>query len=313
MPSERPDADEVVRRLGGVASRRQILRQSTQHSLRRAVTMGVLNRIAPDTYALPETALAYCAAAASRGLVSHTSAAEHWRLERLNPDPSASPAHITVPRHGRFHPMRSVKVHFNDVAAVDDHNGVTSPLRTVLDCAALLPFAEALAIADSALRRDLVTSEALVEGARRRRGPGGRRVRLVAAAADIRAANPLESGLRAIVIEAGFQSFEPQLPVRTSFMTAWVDLGDPELRLALEADSYAFHGSRDALLRDCHRYDELVRSGWLVLRFGYEHVMFERDWVSSVIADTYELRSRDRRQRRLNKAKDSESARIRID
>jgi hypothetical protein len=30
--------------------------------------------------------------------------------------------------------------------------GVTAPLRTVVDCARVLPFAEALAIADSALR-----------------------------------------------------------------------------------------------------------------------------------------------------------------
>lgn len=113
----------------------------------------------------------------------------------------------------------------------------------------------------------------------------------VAGAADGRAANPFESGLRAMVLDAGLTGFEPQLPVQLSSRTAWVDLGDPDRQIALEADSFAFHGSPEALRRDCQRYDELIRAGWLPLRFGYEHVTLESAWLKSVVTDTCALRS----------------------
>ena len=283
MPTDRLDAREVVRRLGGTAGWDQILRYSSSHSVRRAVASGELRRIARGTYALPETALPYQAAAAARGLVSHGSAAQHWRLDRLNPDPVA---HVTVPRHARPHVVRRAVLHFSDVPAQDDHGGVTSPLRTVIDCALTLPFNEALSIADSALRRELITPEQLIAAAQARRRAGRKRALRVATAADGRAANPFESGLRAIVLEAGITGFEPQCPVQLQNRTAWVDLGDVSRRLAIEADSFAFHGTPEALNRDCDRYDEMVRIGWRVLRFTWEHVTLRADWVASVVVDT---------------------------
>ncbi len=97
---------------------------------------------------------------------------------------------------------------------------------------------------------------------------------------------PVRVGSRAAVLEAGITTFVPQLVVRTRGPVVRVDLGDPDLRLVLEADSFAFHGSRSALDRDCRRYDELVRARWLVLRFSWEQVMFERDWVAEIVSDT---------------------------
>jgi very-short-patch-repair endonuclease len=253
MPRQRPDAYDVVRRAGGVARLNQILRESSRHSLRRAVISGDLRRVGRGTYALPESKLAYQAAGTTHGLVSHTSAAAHWLLGELQADPIA---HVTVRRHGRSHFIRGVKVHHSDVAPADDHGGVTSPLRTVLDCAAILPFADALAIADSALRNGLV--------------------------------------------DAGIRSFEPQLQIQAQAQASsiYVDLGDSELQIALEADSFSFHGGREALLRDCRRYNDLVRHGWLVLRFGWEHVMFERAWVATTVVETHARRQDERQKRR---------------
>ncbi len=51
------------------------------------------------------------------------------------------------------------------------------------------------------------------------------------------------------------------------------DLVDERLGIILEADSFAWHGSRAALRRDAKRYDEFVVRGWLVLRFAWEDVM----------------------------------------
>jgi very-short-patch-repair endonuclease len=71
-----------------------------------------------------------------------------------------------------------------------------------------------------------------------------------------------------------------------------VDLGDDGRRIALEADSFAYHGTPAALERDCRRYDELVRHGWLVLRFSWDQVMFDPTWVGATIRDTVALRDR---------------------
>jgi very-short-patch-repair endonuclease len=280
------DACEVVRRFGGVASWQQIIRHSSRHSVRRAFASGELRRIALGTYALPELPSAERAAATVHGLISHGSAARHWLLESMTADTTV---HVTVPRHGRSRLMRGVRMYFSDVPAGDDHGGVTSPLRTVIDCAATLPFGDALAIADSALRRDLITPDELISAAHERRGQRRRQVLRIAEVADARADNPFESGLRAIVLDARINGFEPQLEVVTPALTARVDLGDPNRRIALEAESFTYHGTRDALVRDCRRYNELAGCGWRVLRYAWEHVMFDARWVAETVSRTCRL------------------------
>ncbi len=64
-----------------------------------------------------------------------------------------------------------------------------------------------------------------------------------------------------------------------------VDLGDPERRIVIEADSFAHLRGRADLARDCRRYDELVADSWRLLRFAWEHVMFERDWVGRIVRE----------------------------
>jgi very-short-patch-repair endonuclease len=66
---------------------------------------------------------------------------------------------------------------------------------------------------------------------------------------------------------------EPQVPIRDPHWLGRPDLVDPRLRVAMEADSFAWHGDRAALDRDAHRYNALVAAGWLVLRFSWEEVM----------------------------------------
>ena len=80
--------------------------------------------------------------------------------------------------------------------------------------------------------------------------------------------------------------FVPQVEIPLVQRVVRVDLADRARRLVLEADSYEHHGSRGALVRDCERYDELVREAWQVLRFSWEHVMFRRAWVAETVAAT---------------------------
>lgn len=179
-------------------------------------------------------------------------------------------------------------LHWADLRADERCGTVTSPVRTVLDCAMSLPFPEALAVADSALRLRLVAPDDLRAVARARRGPGRARVAAVAEAADARAESPLESAMRAIVITAGVPGFEPQLVIDEDGLRVRSDLGDRSRRIVLEADSFEHHGHRRALVRDCWRYDELTIRGWRVLRFAWEHVMFEPDWVAATVRSLVE-------------------------
>jgi very-short-patch-repair endonuclease len=115
------------------------------------------------------------------------------------------------------------------------------------------------------------------------RGPGCPNARRTAAAATRLSGSFLESILRALLIEAGIDGFEPQVLVSNGRFRARVDLGHRRARLALEADGFEFHGSRRDFAADCHRYDELVAAGWLVLRLTYEQVIGDPAWVVATV------------------------------
>jgi very-short-patch-repair endonuclease len=80
-------------------------------------------------------------------------------------------------------------------------------------------------------------------------------------------------------VQAGIDGFEPQVVVDAGGLWVRVDLGHRAARIALEAEGYEFHGSAIAFAVDCRRYDELVAAGWLVLRFTYQQVLGDPDWV----------------------------------
>jgi very-short-patch-repair endonuclease len=101
-----------------------------------------------------------------------------------------------------------------------------------------------------------------------------------------------------VVLGAGLTGFRPQEPVELAPGWVRVDLADEASRTILEADSFAWHGSRSALERDCRRYDEAVRNDWVVLRAAWEHVMFEQDWLARLIQDVVALRRAGREERR---------------
>ncbi len=274
---------------GGTATWARLRRELPRRAIETAVDGARLVRVTRGVYALPTAAPGLLAAIRLGGVASHESAASLWSLEALA---AREVVHVTVPRRRRVEPvLPPVRLHWADLDESERRGLVTSPERTVVDCARTLPFAEALAITDSALRRGLVEPVLLARAVAVCRSPGVGAARRVVAAGDPRAANPFESGLRAITLEAGLPDFQPQVPVRTEGLRGVVDLGDPLRRIALEADSFEWHGGRAALDRDCRRYDELVRAGWLVLRFSWEQVMFDRSWVADVVRDAVALRS----------------------
>ena len=116
-----------------------------------------------------------------------------------------------------------------------------------------MPFDEALAVADSALRSLDVSSDNLLRRAAAVPVRHRARCMRVALAADARAANPFESVLRAIALQVPDLSVEPQV---------WIgDVGRPDL------------------------VDEGLR---IVLRFAWEHVMFRPDYVRTTLVRAVE-------------------------
>lgn len=89
--------------------------------------------------------------------------------------------------------------------------------------------------------------------------------------------------VRAILIEAGITGFVPQVEIKDESFSARIDLAHPALSIALEADSFEFHGTRKALRRDCRRHVNLTIRGWRLLRFSWEDVMYDPEWVVEVV------------------------------
>lgn len=286
---QQSDVGEVLALLGGVARRADLVRALGRAAVDSALADGSLVALTRGTYGSPETDAAVAAAAAVSGVLCHRSAALAWgwavRTVPERPD-------VALPRNRRVAPSRvaGLRVHRVDLHPDDVVDGRTSRDRTLLDCLRHLPFPEALAVADSALRAGTTPSR-LAALARDARGPGSAVVRQVATLADGRAANPFESSLRAVCLDVPGLVVTPQVDVHAPHWLGRPDLVDERLELALEADSFAWHGGREALHRDANRYNAFVAAGWAVLRFSWEEVLLHPDRVRSTLEAVVARRS----------------------
>lgn len=274
---------------GGVTTWPELRRTHAARRIRRAVAQGSVIRATRGRYILP-SATQHLATAQSRSAVlSHLSAAAHlgWKVKTV-----PAVAWVTVPRNRKVRAEQrdGIRPHWNELTGGDIKHGVTTALRTVLDCARVLPFDEGLAVADSALRSRAITRAELTDAAQHLRGPGASAVRRVAAHADGRAANPFESVLRALCIDEGFV-LTPQITITESGLYAEVDLGSEALRLAVEADGFETHGTRAGLRKDCERHTMFAIYAYSSLRFAFEHVMFEQDWVRWALRSWRDVRA----------------------
>ena len=174
------------------------------------------------------------------------------------------------------------------------HRGlpITTPLRTVLDCARTLPLVEAVVIADSALRMRAFTIDELVAAARRcSRGPGAGRVRAVVELADDRCGSALETLLRVLLVSNGLAPPCTQYVVRDrrGRRVKRVDFAWPEHRLIVEADGFEFHSSRSAYRDDRRCGNAYTRNGWRFLRFSWEDVVDHPEEVLAAVRDCLDL------------------------
>lgn len=287
---DHPDVLQALTALGGVARRSALVRACGRAAVEAAIRQRVLVPVARGTWTSATGASHAVAAATSlTGFLSHRSAAldRGWAVRTVPDQPD-----VTVARNRRLsaEQRRGVNLHWADLTDHDLDGHRTSADRTLVDCLRSLPLPEALAVADSALREG-VSADHLCAVARDARGPGAPRIRRVAALADGRAMNPFESSLRAICFDVDGLDVVPQVPIYDPHWLGRPDLVDVRLRIVLEADSFEWHGSRQALRRDARRYNALVAAGWLVLRFSWEDVMFEPELVAETLRSVVKRRA----------------------
>lgn len=166
----------LSRGAGGVIGSADLIRLTSRRTVRTAVSRGRIVRVGRGRYALPTAPAALCAAGSLHGTVSHLSAAAFWQWPVKTPPLLPM---ITLPRGRKLAPERRacVEVRWRALLASDVvEPGVTARVRTVLDCASDLPFDEALAVGDSALREGRVSRAQLLSAAEQMQTCGGGRL-----------------------------------------------------------------------------------------------------------------------------------------
>jgi hypothetical protein len=278
------DLISQVTLMGGVTDRASIVRLRGAREVDRALRAGTLLRDARGRYALPAARQGIRTASSIAGVLSHRSAAHYWGWAQKHPDGLPE---VTVPRNRRVDRAlrRRLIPHWSDLPPEDIVKGcVTSLLRTLVDCMRNLPWDEALAIVDSALRASDITKEELLELAFSTRGRGRTRIMAVAEAATAKSANVLESLVRGFAKLVPGLDVEPQISVQVDdTLTLHPDLADRERDLIVEAEGFEWHGKSAQLTLDCRRYNAFVLLGWYVIRLSWVLVMYDPAYVQELL------------------------------
>lgn len=258
----------------------------SRRQLRTAVTAARLERVRRGVYGVPaEHDRLAAAQLATKGVVSHTSAAKHLGVALAFDDPEV---HLTFPRNYGSGAQRWAVAHRSDLK--DDEIvcvcGIrcTTAIRTVIDLAASLPLAEAVAAADSALREGMITIAELESAvaALAPRAPGSKKVRKMLELVDPAAGSVLESLLRVLLVLNGLAPEHTQYVVRDhrGGYLLRADFAWESVRLVVEADGYEHHGAdRDSWRRDLRRGNQFTVGRWWLLRFTWDDVINHPDEV----------------------------------
>ncbi len=214
-------------------------------------------------------------AAGPGSLVSHRAAMKLWNLDGV----SKVPIELTVP-FGHLPVPDGVMVHrTRRVRDADEVDGIptTSPARTLLDCAAVLPTPVLVKALDSAIRRNLTDLDEVAGfvAARGGRGVSGtRKLRGVIDdyASDTSTGSPAES----IALFHLRRGLIPEPVLQQEFITRngprRPDFYWPLVRKAVEVDGLDAHSSAAALDDDLERQNDLLDLGIELRRFSARQV-----------------------------------------
>ena len=248
-------------------------------SIAAMVRRGEVASIAPGVYRSMHVAqsddqllLAACAIN-EHALVGFTSAAKHWEFRRVG----KHPPRVLLP-HGSALSIPGLEVHrCRQIDAIDIVNcgdlRVTSPPRTVFDCADILGADATESNIELLLDKEICTiwllSQTLLRLGHSRR-PGSRTfARVLVSRPAWRSAveTDLEMRVRQALVDAAVPPFESQHWIETPaghryrFDFAW-----PEAKVALEVDHSWWHAGAVSARHDKARDLEVAACGWLTAR-----------------------------------------------
>ena len=187
---------------------------------------------------------------------------------------TSADVHVLVPYDHGPRSRSGLIVHHScyysaEVTTVDELRVLSLP-QVIADLLCTARPADALAVADEALRRAEPRAEELRAAVERRlrarpdprgtvRGAG------LWEFASPAAESPPESWLRLLILELGFPLPEVNFSLLspTGAEVFRLDLAWPNLRIALEYDGYAVHAGREE--EDAARREDLRRRGWIVI------------------------------------------------
>lgn len=281
---------------GVVTTADAIVAGMSRAAVGRRDAAGTWRRVGRAVWLLPGFAISWrvrCRAALARvhpeAAVSHIAAARLWGWYG---DDLLEAVHVTVPvRAGRTRGA-GVVVHRADLPSRDyaTMGGIplTTPMRTVLDCARTRPLVSAVVVIESALRSGLVGLEELAKSPVGLAGlPGCAQAWHAFELADIRSESGPETELRLLLHENAIW-WQPQILIGRHR----VDLGDEELGVGAEVDGYAWHSDRVSFGRDRRRGRRVFINGMDLLHFTAEE---PRRWPASTVRDVRDAIERVRR------------------
>jgi hypothetical protein len=273
-------------------------------SIGRWIASGRLVRLHPGWVTIPEfandwTVRAHAATGYAGGPLSHMSALVAHRIV----DTEVTQLDVTVPGDRRVRSSRSLRVHRSrNPVVVRQARGLpaTSLARALVDT-------WAQAHRSRAVRSDAGAARGAVLRATRERRVT---VRELDEHLDLRPELPgraafsellfliaggCESyleiyGVRHVLDVPGIPPCQQQHRLRLPFGLVKLDAAWPEVKLAVELDGAAFHGSVEARERDLRRDAALAALGWVVLRFSYRRLMREPEACRAEILAVYRRR-----------------------
>lgn len=264
------DAVTALALAGSVARTNRLVEQGVTHrEIARQVRSGTVIRVRQGVLALPEAPQDLVTATLHAGRLTCASAARHYGLWLLHP-PVAHHlcSHARAQQHWvNHHRQLSVPVH--------PTLPLVGPVDVLIHALHCLPALDAAVMVESSLRRaDTVRPFLLDRLQGNRNGPARAALDLVTGTAE----SALEVVARVLFSRAGIH-LQSQVQLdgvgRVDFLL--------EGFLVVEVDGDAYHSDRAARRRDRNRNNMTVAGGYLVLRYGYEDVMFHPDAVLSQV------------------------------
>jgi hypothetical protein len=252
----------------------------TAAALRARVDGGRLHVVHRGVYAVGHPGLtaegrllAAVKACGPTAVASHRAAAWLYGLVEELPRPEVTVLGAGTRRH------RDVRVHRTRFLDATDRRRwmgipVTSPARTVLDCAGVLPHRAVRRLVREGLAKRLVTVDELVAILLRlapRRG--SRRLAGVVASGYVPTRSVLEDIVLDLLDRGGLARPDVNVPLRLGGRVVVPDFRWPAARLVLEADGRAYHDHKVAREDDAERQALLEAHGERVVRVTWEQAL----------------------------------------